>query len=553
MFISTNILIIVIAFAVAVIAIYILYSIILFQGTSGKGDELQLSTKNILDQVDVLFEKGEYPLVELLGTKYLDRVPEHTDVRVYVAKAYYEDKKYNLAIKQCQTILERRPTSIETHELLGNCYIKKQLLSKAIKEFEYIYEKDKADKKVVRTLAELYRDTDQIFMSISAYNVLSELLTSDEDIADVQLIIAELNVEAHDYPAAFEAYKTRLGIYPKDVNTNKKLTELYIKIGNYQIAIETLLYMLSFVTEPKDLLWIYDMIVDLYETTENYESAIAYAEKLIEVQGSDTFKVRDRIASLNIKLGKLNDGILILEDLAMMSQNGFDITVELAEAYIKAKEYQKALDRYTLLLDKSTPREAKQVNVLICNMYIDWAVYMREENKLEASFEYLKNATQYNPIEPEIFYNIALNNYTKNNFTSTIESVNKALEFDKMHENYSKYYLLLADAHHKLGNFFEEKKALSDLLNLDDKNAQGYLRLGILYASQHDVKNSEEALKNAIKYDPDLIDAKYNLALVYENNNRDRAKELYMEVLEQDPTYEEAKNALVELTSSEGF
>jgi tetratricopeptide (TPR) repeat protein len=67
------------------------------------------------------------------------------------------------------------------------------------------------------------------------------------------------------------------------------------------------------------------------------------------------------------------------------------------------------------------------------------------------------------------------------------------------------------------------------------------------------VKNSEEALKNAIKYDPDLIDAKYNLALVYENNNRDRAKELYMEVLEQDPTYEEAKNALVELTSSEGF
>lgn len=551
MFISTNVLIIVLAFAIAVIAIYILYSIILFQGTSGKGDELQLSTKNILDQVDVLFEKGEYPLVELLGTKYLDRVPEHTDVRVYVAKAYYEDKKYNQAIKHCSLILKKRPNNIETHELLGKCYIKKQLLAKAIKEYEYIYEKDKADKNVVRTLAELYRDTDQIFMSISAYGVLSELLTTDDDIAEVQLIIAELNVEVHDYPAAFEAYKTRLGIYPKDIGTNKRLTELYIKISNYQAAIETLLYMLSFVNEPKDLLWVYETIVDLYEVTEDYASAVEYSEKLLSVQGADTFKVRNRIASLNIKLGKLNDGILILEDLALMSQNSFDIATELAAAYMKNNDYQKALDRYTILLDKATPREAKQVNILICNMYIDWAVHMREENKYEASFECLKNAQQYNPIEPEIFYNVAQNNLNKKNYTGAVESVNKALEFDKTHENYIKYYLLLAEAHHNLGNIFEEKKALSDLLNIDGKNAQGLLRMGILYASQHDVKNAEESLKEAIKYDPELIQAKYNLALIYENNNRDRAKELYMEVLEQEPTNEDAKRALSELTSTD--
>ena len=48
---DTNIIIIIVAFVVAIGAIYILYSIILFQGGSGKkGDELQLSTKNILDQ-----------------------------------------------------------------------------------------------------------------------------------------------------------------------------------------------------------------------------------------------------------------------------------------------------------------------------------------------------------------------------------------------------------------------------------------------------------------------------------------------------------------------
>ena len=103
--ISSNIILIVVAFSVAVAAIYALYSIILFQGGGSKGDELQLSTKNILEQVDILYSKQEYALVELLATKYLERVPGHTDVRRFLAKAYLEERKYNLAIKQCGIIL----------------------------------------------------------------------------------------------------------------------------------------------------------------------------------------------------------------------------------------------------------------------------------------------------------------------------------------------------------------------------------------------------------------------------------------------------------------
>ena len=52
---DVNIIIIIVAFVAAIAAIYVLYSIMLFQGVTGKkGDELQLSTKNILEQVEVL-------------------------------------------------------------------------------------------------------------------------------------------------------------------------------------------------------------------------------------------------------------------------------------------------------------------------------------------------------------------------------------------------------------------------------------------------------------------------------------------------------------------
>ena len=124
-----NIIFISVAILLALVAIYILYAIMMYQGgKNGKGNELQLTTKNILAQVEVLFDKGEYALVELLATKYLDRVPTHKDVRQYLAKAYYKDKKYNNAIKHCLIILKKDPNNLDTRKLLGDCYIKREML-----------------------------------------------------------------------------------------------------------------------------------------------------------------------------------------------------------------------------------------------------------------------------------------------------------------------------------------------------------------------------------------------------------------------------------------
>ena len=466
-----NVLLIVAAFILAILAIYILYAIIMYQGSkNSKGNELQLSTKNILDQVEVLFEKKEYALVELLATKYLDRVPSHMDVRNYLAQAYFKDKKINNCIKQCLIILKKDPNNIDTKKLLGDCYIEKQMLNKAIKEYESIFDYRSKDKDVVRTLAELYRDTEQTYSAISVYNILADLLTQNDEIAEVQLILAELNELTRDYPAAFDAYKTRLGIYPTDIPTNQKLVELYIKIKNYPKAIETLIYMLSFVAEPKVLLWTYEKLVGLYVETEEYEKAIEYSNKLLDVQGSDKFKVRTDIATFNLKLNQYETGVGILEELVMMSQNGYDVTVQLAETYINCKEYQKALDKYLALLDKATQKEAKNVRLLICELFIKWAIDDASHNNYEQSFKHLQDAAEYNTLNSEIYYNEAINHLAQRNYASAVELLHRALEYDKAKTNHSKYYLTLSEAHHYLGNFFEEKKALSDLLKIDPKN-----------------------------------------------------------------------------------
>ena len=165
----------------------------------------------------------------------------------------------------------------------------------------------------------------------------------------------------------------------------------------------------------------------------------------------------------------------------------------------------------------------------------------------------LSEAVNYNAVNPEIYYNKAVNQLAVRNYGVAVELLHRALEYDKDKNFHTKYYIKLSEAHHYLGNFFEEKKALSDLLKLDDKNPMGLYRSGLMYVSQHDTKNAEESFKKALQYDPHLIKAKYNLALIYENNNRDKAKELYIEILEQDPDFEEAKTALAELATSDYY
>ena len=87
-----------------------------------------------------------------------------------------------------------------------------------------------------------------------------------------------------------------------------------------------------------------------------------------------------------------------------------------------------------------------------------------------------------------------------------------------------------------------------DLLSIDDENAVGHMKMGILYHSQQDIKNAEDSLLKAISLDDSLIDAKYYLALIYETHDKEKANKLYQEILEQDPTYKNARLALTEIS-----
>ena len=182
-----------------------------------------------------------------------------------------------------------------------------------------------------------------------------------------------------------------------------------------------------------------------------------------------------------------------------MSQSAYNVTVELAETYKVLHNYEKALQHLLTLLDKATQKEAKNIHLIICDMYIDWAIFNSEHDELDESYKHLDNALEYNPLNSEIYYNKALNKITQRDYAASVEFLHKALEYNKTKDMHPKYYLKLSEAHYYLGNFFEEKKALNDLLKIDEKNPMGLYRTGLMYAKQGDTKSAEEALKMAVE------------------------------------------------------
>lgn len=544
-----NIMVIILAFVASGVAVFILYSLLMHTGQKDSQPNLQITTRNIIDQVHVLYRKKEYALLELLATKYLDRVPTNTVVREYLAKSYFETKKINKAINECVTLLKQDPGSAEMRRLLGECYIKKEMYMDALTQFEICYQKDEHQADIIKKLAELYVVTDQLYSAINAYKLYVEMLYDEVEQAEIYSILADLNEKAGYYPAAFEAYKQRLVIYPNDFDTNKKLGNLYIKIKNLPKAIEIFEYMLTFTTDNRQKIGLLENIIDLKSELDNYDSALESANMLLEVPGCDNFKTRNTIATLTVKLGRLEEGILIWEDLAMLSQNAFDVTMELAMAYRQNKSYKQSYEKYKELLDEADQKEAKEIRAKVCELYIDWAMKdIKNKNYDEKeAIKNLTNAMNFDTLNSDVYFNFAIVSVKGQNFNDAVTYLLKAIEYAKNNEDLAKYYIKLSDCHHNLGNVFEEKKALSDLLAIDDKNAIGHMKMGILYQTQQDLKNAEDSLTKAIELDDTLLDAKYYLALIFENNDREAAAKLYMEILENDPTYINARNALNEL------
>ncbi len=537
---------------VAVIGLFILYGALVSAENADQGKGLQVTTKNILEQVENLYNEKEYTILEILAKKYLERVPKHYGVRCYLCKCFYETNKITQAIYECLKILKKNKELDDIRLILAHCYRKKNLTIEALKQFEILYKRGNRTVEVLKNMAELFNDVNQYSASIKLYNMLVPMTKDNREISEYKLLLSQLNEKIGDYAAAFEAYKARIKLTPRDYDTRKRMIQLYVKVGNYPKVISYLEELLDLEIPSEMRLWALELMVKTCRECGEQMKAMTFTEKLIDCPGSNVLEAKCTLADIYSTLDNLEAAESVLTDLSLQYEDNIEVLTRLATVYEKQNRFSEANDIYNGLLVIIPSTEVRRVHNLMSNLYARWGASMLNGSELSdvtESFKLFSMAIQFDVTNPYVHEQLAKANMLIKNYKEAISQLKIAMDYSE-EADYVKYYLPLADCYHNINNAFEEKKALTNLIKADPTNSVAHWKLAQLCEAQHDTKGAKNMLEKTIELDPNMIEPKYRLALLYESEGyKDGAINLYRQILRLDPGNKEVENNLKTLLS----
>ena len=121
---------------------------------TSKGEDLQITPEEVLAQVKNLLESGDTSTAQKLGKKYLDKNPEHHELRKLLVKSYIEQKKEYEAINNLCILTKFFPDDLELFSQLAALYKNTHQQKKAMHYYAYILGKDQYNIIAIKNLAD---------------------------------------------------------------------------------------------------------------------------------------------------------------------------------------------------------------------------------------------------------------------------------------------------------------------------------------------------------------------------------------------------------------
>jgi len=341
---------------------------------------------------------------------------------------------------------------------------------KALKNFKKAYLLNQNDTETVKHLAELYYKFGDMDSSLKYYKYL---LNTTKSKAEILLTIGEIYYRKGMFSDAMEYYKNALNIsltpdQAKIVYIN--LGNLYSSLNDYENAIQAYKKALEF---DKLDVNIYYNIGILNLNQKNYFKALENFKKALEIAPSN-IKINLLLARTYLLMNQRDNAIVAYCKMIEKFPQEIIPYFELATLYYKISKYKDARYYYKKILELEPNRD------ILYKIYLNLGVIADIEKRYDTALQLLKKAYSLNPTDPYISYNTGI-------VYQHMEDIKKAKE-------YFKRTLRL-----KCDNTI---RALS------------HLALGNCYFYENDIKSAEREYKFALKYNPNLTEAHYNLKVI---------------------------------------
>lgn len=522
--------------------IYILYRLMLGSDNDGKDNELQITSDEILEQLNILRKQKKYNIVESLAKNYLLKKSNDDGVRAILAKSMHDSGRIYDAIEQAKIIVKHQPNNFNVQTFMANCYLEVDKPMKAIAIFLEILSRDFYNVVAIKELSQIYFDTNQKKSALKMYKRLEDFLESDTEKAKNKAIIAEIHVEFKEFDMAIQEYEQILEIYPDDIYVKRRLVELYGVISDFDSLIRVASELYTAYASDINGLWAMKMLMEVYQIKHDYDRALEFAHLIREHSLSDKIQSGEDIAKILLEKNQIEDSIEMLKALIVQDPKNIELKETLADAYERKQDFESAISIYKKLLDDVEASDIEQIHYEISTIYANWAIHLFAKNESDECFKRFIIALQYYSKNPDLYYQIGNVNKAIKNFNESIAQYKKAIELDSTNVN---YYYAIAECYQKIDSIYEQKKALTESLKYNSNNAEVYYELGLIYQLQNDTNSAISHIEKAIELDDNFVAAKCKLALIFEHvGNKEEAIRLYEEILRFDPQNEEVINNL---------
>jgi|GEM_PF-1479804 len=329
-------------------------------------------------------------------------------LRIYLigANDYINKKMYDKAVYILSEGVQVFPDKPEILNLLGICYMEMGKFDEAVRQYEFALRINPGFEIAKKNMASCYNNygiklaqAGQWDSAISAYKKAVELSPDMEgikkNISALYWNQAQHFVSIGNYREALNAYIEFLKYEPDNKDGYNNLGAIYSKLGDNKSAITVLEHALKIDPNSEDIKTNLAIAHQKYgiELMEkrSYDSALNEFHKSLELMPNDP-DIYAILAMAYERIGKLDEACKYV-DLAIKidPQNKtakkiiWNIKIQQAENYIKAKDYDKALECYTTIPeDEATP----SLHDNIAYVYIMKGMYAPAIEELEIALKY---------------------------------------------------------------------------------------------------------------------------------------------------------------------
>jgi tetratricopeptide (TPR) repeat protein len=344
-----------------------------------------------------------------------------------------------------------------------------------------------------------------------------------------RLFLADILSKQRDYSAAAAAYKGVTELDPSQAEAFYKLGDILMKQVRFKEAAEAMEKAVALNIPDKE---IHFLLGSAYEELQDFAKAAGAYEKFISLGPAETWSAYQRLGICRTKLGQFDAAIAALLEAEKGQPKDLKIKLNLAEAYEKAGQLEKAEAVYNALAE-ADPAEAKTYYRQSFRIYDQAKMY-------DKAVAPAQKVIDLEPTNEMNYYYLGTTYHNLQKYEEEVAVFEKVLA---LKPDFAYAWYQIGSAYIQQKKYKEAVAAYKKFTELSPGEPNGWLSLGVCYmqlaAATKNVKENEfalEPLKKCVELKPDSSVAWYNMALVYVNlKDMYSAKEILAKLQTLDP------------------